>query len=64
MEFTYPKDERIWVQFFDNDKQLKYIITSKQTRDMYYIYELKDKKFIKLAKDKNPKALESKYVKF
>ena len=62
MEYQYPKGEIVWVGYYDKDHDLRYITTSKQTRDFYYLYELKDGKFVKLGKDKDPKALEEKFV--
>ena len=62
MEYTYPKGEIVWVGYCDKDSNLKYIITSKQTRDYYYLYELKDQKFVKLGRDRNPRVLEDKYI--
>ena len=62
MEYTYPKGEIVWVSHYDKGGNLKYITTSKPTRDYYYLYELKDKKFVKLGRDRNPCALEDKYI--
>jgi len=60
---TYPKGESVWVSYYDKEHNLRYITTSKPTRDFYYLYTLQDGKFVKLGKDKNPAALEEKYIK-
>lgn len=57
-----PSNEKIWVQIKTDNKRL-YYITSKASRDMYYIYEIKDDKATKLGKGSNPQALETKYIK-
>ena len=62
-ELQYPKGEIIWVGHYNKDRNLRYITTSKPTRDYYFLYELKDGKFVKLGKDKNPSALEKKFIK-
>lgn len=58
----YPKNETVWVRHCTPDGDIKFIITSKEIRDYYYIYELQGEKFVKLGRDKDPKALEEKYV--
>lgn len=63
MEYSYPKKEIIWVRHYDKDHNLRYITTSNAVRDFYFLYELKDDKFIKLGKAKNPQDLERKFIK-
>lgn len=63
MTLQYPKGEIVWVGHYDIDHNLRYITTSKPSRDYYYLYELRDGKFVKLGRDKSPKALEEKYIK-
>lgn len=43
-------------------RHLRYITTSKPSREYYFLYELKDGKFVKLGKDRSPKVLEDKYI--
>jgi hypothetical protein len=50
-------NEIIWVTITD-DLGDEYIITSKITRDMYYIYRLEKDKAVKLGKNENPLELE------
>lgn len=58
----YPKGEIVWVHAYDTGNQLLYIISSKPTRDAYYL-NVPDGKdgFKRLYKDKNPLKLEEKY---
>lgn len=52
-----PSNETIWVTITD-DLGDEYVITSKTTRDMYYIYRLEKDKAVKLGKNENPLELE------
>jgi hypothetical protein len=52
-----PSNETIWVTITD-DLGDEYIITSKATRDMYYIYRLEKNNAVKLGKNENPLELE------
>ena len=52
-----PSNEIIWVTITD-DLGDEYVITSKTTRDVYYIYRLEKDKAIKLGKNENPLELE------
>jgi hypothetical protein len=61
--YTYPKGEIVWIDYYDKDHNLRYILTSKEMRDFYFLYELKEGKFIKLGKDRSPWELERKFVK-
>lgn len=52
-----PSNETIWVTITD-DLGDEYVITSKTTRDVYYIYRLEKDKAVKLGKNENPLELE------
>ena len=52
-----PSSETIWVTITD-DLGDEYVITSKVTRDVYYIYRLEKDKAVKLGKNENPIELE------
>lgn len=52
-----PSNETIWVTITD-DLGDEYVITSRATRDMYYIYRLEKDKAVKLGKNENPLELE------
>lgn len=58
---VYPRNEFVWVQYFNNADELEYIITSKQLRDCYYLYEFVDGSFNRLGKAQSPVDLEMKY---
>lgn len=60
-ELTYPKGERIWVGYYSRDHELLFIMTSKESRDYYFLYELIDGKFKKLGRAKSPKELEERF---
>lgn len=57
----YPKGEQIWVQYYNHSRDLLFILTSKEIRDYYFLYELVDGKFKKLGKAKSPVELEKKF---
>lgn len=56
-----PKTERIWVKRITEKGEI-YYITSKDTRDYYFLYKMDGDKAVKLGKDKSPLELESKYI--
>ena len=60
-EPKYPKGERVWGGCYNQAHELKFIITSKESRDFYYLYELVDGEFRKLGRSKSPKELEEKF---
>ncbi len=60
-EPKYPKGERVWVGCYNKAHELKFIITSKEARDFYFLYELVDGEFRKLGRSKSPKELEEKF---
>ena len=60
-ELTYPKGERVWAGYYNRAHELLFIMTSKATRDYYFLYELIDGKFKKLGRAKSPKELEERF---
>lgn len=60
-EPKYPKDERVWVSYHNSSRELRFILTSKEGRDFYYLYELVDGVFHKLGKARSPMELEEKF---
>lgn len=56
-----PKGEIAWVGYYDRSDNLRYIVTSKPSRDYYFLYELKNGEWIKLGKAKEPPALIEKF---
>ena len=57
----YPKGETVWVSYYNSNKELLFIMTSKPIRDFYFLYEVVDGEFKKLGKAKNPAELEEKF---
>lgn len=61
-QIKYPKGETVWVGYYDTQKNLRFIMTSKENnRDFYFLYELVDGQFKKLGKARSPKELEDKF---
>ena len=58
---NYPKGETIWVSYYNNKGDLIFVITSKTTRDYYYLYEVVNNELKKLGRSKTPTELEEKY---
>lgn len=55
-----PKGEKVWVSYLTSDKRPKYIITSKLSKDYYYLYEVNNSGEIKkLGRAKSPNELEN-----
>lgn len=51
----------MWVGYYTIDHNLLFIMTSKESRDFYYLYELVDGSFKKLGRAKSPQELEKKF---
>ena len=60
-EPKYPKGERVWVGYYSAEHELCFILTSKESREFYFLYELVDGEFKKLGKARTPKELEDKF---
>ena len=61
-ELKYPKGEVVWVGYYNKDRELLFIMTSKETsREYYYLYELVDGVFKKLGRARSPKELEARF---
>ena len=57
-----PKTEIQWVGYYDADANLRYVITSKDIRDCYYLYQaVGNGEYEKLGKAKEPDKLIEKY---
>lgn len=61
-DLKYPKGETVWVRHYDDKENLLYIITSKPTRDFYFLYEVRDEGFVKFGKSKDPGELANKFL--
>lgn len=57
----YPKGERVWTSYRSLSGELRFIVTSKPTRDAYFLYEFLEGAFKKLGKAKSPLELEEKF---
>ena len=60
-DLVNPKGERVWVGYYTKDHNLLFIMTSKESRDFYYLYELVDGSFKKLGREKSPQELEERF---
>lgn len=60
-EPKYPKGERVWVGYYNSNHELRFILTSKDSRDFYFLYELVENGFCKLGKARSPTELEEKF---
>lgn len=58
---SYPKGERVWAGYYNRKGELLFIVTSKEAREYYFLYELKDGEFKKLGRAKSPPELIEKY---
>lgn len=57
----YPKGERVFTGYYNTAGELLFILTAKEARDYYFLYELKDGAFRKLGRSKSPPELEEKF---
>ena len=57
----YPRGERVFTGYYNASGDLLFILTSKEARDYYFLYELADGSFRKLGRSRNPKELEEKF---
>ena len=55
------KGERVLVSYYNTDHELVFILTSKQPRDYYFLYELVNGKLKRLGRAKSPTELEEKF---
>lgn len=61
METKYPANEIAWVRYANSKGETICIITSKEARDWYYLYDLVDGKFVKRGRAKEPPELVEKF---
>ena len=61
MEPKYPAGEITWARYLNKGGDTICIITSKEARDWYYLYDLVDGKFVKRGKAKEPPELVEKF---
>lgn len=56
-----PRGEIAWTGYYDREGVLKYLTTSKPTREYYYLYKVENGKLEKLGRSKSPIELEERY---
>lgn len=56
-----PKGERAFTGYYNREGILLFVITAKEARDYYYLYEVKDDVYSKLGRSKNPLELVEKF---
>lgn len=61
MDYKIPKNERAWVLYLDSDHNPKFVVTSKESRDSYFLYRILDGKLERLGKAATPDVLEKKF---
>ena len=62
MNIKYPKNETVWVSYQNSKGEPVCILTSKSTRDFYFLYEvLPTGELNKLGKARSPTELEAKF---
>lgn len=63
MNLKLPKGEIVWVRYCDAKGVPVFVLTSKELRDCYYLYEAnEDGSLKKLGKARTPPELESKFA--
>ena len=62
MTIKYPKGETVWVTYINRNHGPVCILTSKSTRDYYYLYDVEEDGSLKrLGRARTPTELEKKY---
>lgn len=61
MEPAYPKGEEVVDSYYDTEGNLRYLLTCRSSRNYYFLYENKGKKFKKLGGSSSPEDLEHKF---
>lgn len=62
MELKMPKGEQAWVRYLNTKGEHVAILTSKPSRDFYFLYEISpDGSLTKLGKARSPTELEEKF---
>ena len=56
-----PKSEHAWVGYYDKSDNLHFVVTSRESRDFYYLYKVVDGKAAKLGRARDPTELVAKH---
>lgn len=60
-KITYPKNEILWTTYRNSENEVMFYLTSNQSRDTYYMYEMQDTSGKKLGRGKTPPELEERF---
>lgn len=56
-----PSSEIEWVEYLSREHKPLFLLTSKEQRDFYFLYEILDDGYKRIGKATSPIALEEKY---
>ncbi len=56
-----PRGEHAFTGYYNRNGILLFVITAKEARDYYYLYEVKDDVYTKLGRSRNPLELVEKF---
>lgn len=56
-----PRGEHAFTGYYNRKGILLFVITAKEARDYYYLYEVKDDVYTKLGRSRNPLELVEKF---
>lgn len=56
-----PDNEIVWVEYLTKEHESQFLITSKESRDTYFLYAVLDNGYKRVGKAISPIALEEKY---
>lgn len=56
-----PASEIVWATYYNANGELLYVVTSKRSRDNYYLYKMESKTIVKVGKADSPDELCDKY---
>lgn len=59
--YKYPRGELLWTGYYNKRGELLFLMTSKPTREYYFLYQLVDGDFKRLGRSKDPTELEKKF---
>lgn len=57
----YPKGEIAWTSYYNKQKELVFLMTSKPSREYYILYECVNGKLERLGRAKSPPELEKRF---
>ena len=60
-KYKYPKGEKVWMNYFNLNGNLMFIVTSKTQLDAYFLYEFINGDLKKLGRAKSPFELEERF---